>query len=773
MTVDRRQGLTSGVAIKAPCRVATTANITLSGLQTIDGVTVAADDRVLVKSQTNAVQNGIYLADTGSWQRAVDFNGPRDVVQGTLVLVTAGSSLVEGRKVFELNTASPVIGTSSLTFTATGFPPQASTVVSMQTLGEYDGDGVGGGTDNTTALQAAILLAGSSGIVDFGDFGTFRIDGQVDWGSTRMTRRGANLDFSNRVSGGHSFRWQGSYGAEVNLSIAAARGDTQITTAAAHGLQQGDFFRLTGTMRMLTSDASEAERLGEVTSSSTSPYLSEVLKVKNRVSDTVVDVEGCVRGISYALTGSGARSISTIKKCNYLAGSLVSGFGEVICGTAHAFRIEIAHKAKVEAGTVWVHDDRPGASIYALGCKQCVFETYPGATHSNPDLSSDHSDYNDFLDVGGDNNEWWVYGENGAQLFDATYTSAGDICIAPRVRGGWHMHSGYDGLTFHSGCWGGAIENFRAVAPLRSGIRQNSRFVEISNPELTGPNQFSIAGIESQGYAIDGKVIGGIIDGFTYGYRHDRQGVTGVGPARINMYFGGGLLVRNATRGIYLAAAPAGSETADACDVFVDGVRFAHTVDYGLYVGDYNNYGRARGLVSGVTTGSAPFVVYLDSETVGWRIGEITGGVEAAAGLVRIGSLGNTAPLLTATFTHSRHIVDLDSLSVTGSGFKASLGTTYSHAPGGNITLSIHDMGKPIRATAACDITVPPNADVAFPRETLFEIATSTASVVQLVAGSGVSINPSGTLKLDGQYAVAYLRKVGTDSWILSGKITA
>ena len=69
-STDRLSGLVGSAGIKLACRVATTANITLEGLQTIDGVSVAADDRVLVKNQTSSVNNGIYLADTGEWSRA-------------------------------------------------------------------------------------------------------------------------------------------------------------------------------------------------------------------------------------------------------------------------------------------------------------------------------------------------------------------------------------------------------------------------------------------------------------------------------------------------------------------------------------------------------------------------------------------------------------------------------------------------------------------------------------------------------------------------------
>ena len=46
--------------VKESCKVATTANITLSGTQTIDGVAVSADERVLVKNQSTAFENGIY-----------------------------------------------------------------------------------------------------------------------------------------------------------------------------------------------------------------------------------------------------------------------------------------------------------------------------------------------------------------------------------------------------------------------------------------------------------------------------------------------------------------------------------------------------------------------------------------------------------------------------------------------------------------------------------------------------------------------------------------
>lgn len=89
--IDRRYSVAEGTAIKAPCRVATTADITLSGLQTLDGITLAENDRVLVKDQSDGSQNGIYSASSGNWSRTKDFDGAYDVVTGSRVYVSFGT----------------------------------------------------------------------------------------------------------------------------------------------------------------------------------------------------------------------------------------------------------------------------------------------------------------------------------------------------------------------------------------------------------------------------------------------------------------------------------------------------------------------------------------------------------------------------------------------------------------------------------------------------------------------------------------------------------
>ncbi|TIP42425.1 MAG: hypothetical protein E5X77_24160 [Mesorhizobium sp.] len=113
--INSKDGLSSATAIKGPCRAATTGNITLSGNQTIDGVSIVTDDRVLVMNQTTASENGIYIADTGPWRRSKDFNKTKDVRKGTLVFVTDGTT--SGGCTYQVTAADPIsIGTTNITF---------------------------------------------------------------------------------------------------------------------------------------------------------------------------------------------------------------------------------------------------------------------------------------------------------------------------------------------------------------------------------------------------------------------------------------------------------------------------------------------------------------------------------------------------------------------------------------------------------------------------------------------------------------------------------
>lgn len=116
-TIDILDGLTSSVAIKGPVACATTANVTLSGEQTIDGV-LTSESRVLVKNQTLPAENGVYVTSSGDWRRPADFSRNDDIVNGTLVYVNGGST--NGGHTYGVSfTGTLSIGTTALTFTST------------------------------------------------------------------------------------------------------------------------------------------------------------------------------------------------------------------------------------------------------------------------------------------------------------------------------------------------------------------------------------------------------------------------------------------------------------------------------------------------------------------------------------------------------------------------------------------------------------------------------------------------------------------------------
>ena len=109
-------GVAQGLDVKDSVRVATTGNITLSGTQTIDGVAVIADDRVLVKDQSTASQNGIYICKADAWVRPSDF-AAGEKAAGAFMFVEEGTVNADAGFVCTNNGGSDVIGTNDLSFT--------------------------------------------------------------------------------------------------------------------------------------------------------------------------------------------------------------------------------------------------------------------------------------------------------------------------------------------------------------------------------------------------------------------------------------------------------------------------------------------------------------------------------------------------------------------------------------------------------------------------------------------------------------------------------
>jgi hypothetical protein len=109
-----------GLQWKAPVRAATTANGTLATAfangQSIDGVTLATGDRVLIKNQTTASENGLYTVNaSGAPTRATDADTSGELAPGTATSVTEGTTQAD--KVFMIiSDAAITIGTTAQTW---------------------------------------------------------------------------------------------------------------------------------------------------------------------------------------------------------------------------------------------------------------------------------------------------------------------------------------------------------------------------------------------------------------------------------------------------------------------------------------------------------------------------------------------------------------------------------------------------------------------------------------------------------------------------------
>jgi hypothetical protein len=115
------QQSSGGLLWRQDCRVATTANITLSGAQTIDSISVVAGDRVLVKNQSTAADNGVYVCAAGAWSRATDLDTSAEMLNGVAVRILVGTT--NASTAWVLVTGGTItLGSTSLSFIRAPLP---------------------------------------------------------------------------------------------------------------------------------------------------------------------------------------------------------------------------------------------------------------------------------------------------------------------------------------------------------------------------------------------------------------------------------------------------------------------------------------------------------------------------------------------------------------------------------------------------------------------------------------------------------------------------
>ena len=165
----------NGLDVKESVHLATTAAGTLASSfangETIDGVALATGDRILIKDQADASENGVYTVNaSGAPTRATDFDADSEVTAGAFFFVEEGTT--NGNNGFTLTTNDDItVGTTDLTFTQFSGSGQITAGTGMtksgNTLNVIGGDGiVANANDLAIDLATNTALAFDSGKLD-------------------------------------------------------------------------------------------------------------------------------------------------------------------------------------------------------------------------------------------------------------------------------------------------------------------------------------------------------------------------------------------------------------------------------------------------------------------------------------------------------------------------------------------------------------------------------------------------------------------------------
>jgi hypothetical protein len=208
-------GVAEGLDVKGSVVAATTANITLSNTQDVDGVTLAAGDRVLVKNQTTGSENGIYLCvDGGSWTRAVDMAASSDA-KGNFVFVEQGTANGDAGFVCT-NDTTATVGTHAITFTQFSGAGQITAGTGLSKSG------------NTLSVDAA-----QTGITSVGTLTSLTVDNLSLDANTISSSSGA---INITPADGSAIVLDGT----VNVDAGVITGATSISSTAFVGALTGD-----------------------------------------------------------------------------------------------------------------------------------------------------------------------------------------------------------------------------------------------------------------------------------------------------------------------------------------------------------------------------------------------------------------------------------------------------------------------------------------------------------------------------------------------------
>ena len=223
----------SGLDVKDSVRVATTAAVLLaSGLEngdTVDGVTLATGDRVLVKDQSTASENGIYVVQaSGAAVRATDADTSAEVTSGMFTFVAEGTVNADSGWVLSTNDTI-TLGTTALTFAQFSGAGQVTAGAGLTKSGNTI-DAVGTAdriTVNANSIDIASTYVGQSTITTLGTVTT------GTWNATTIAIANGGTNATTEANARTNLAAGGTQGAGVSVPVLSRKVALTIGDASA------------------------------------------------------------------------------------------------------------------------------------------------------------------------------------------------------------------------------------------------------------------------------------------------------------------------------------------------------------------------------------------------------------------------------------------------------------------------------------------------------------------------------------------------------------
>lgn len=277
-------------------RVASESNITLSGLQTIDGVTLLSGDRVLVTGQTDATENGIYAAAAGAWTRSSDADEASEFIVNKTVYTSEGTTNA-GNVYAYGGPEDPTLGTSELSFLlkqeSAGIQDGSITTAKLADLAV---------TDAKIANVAASKITGTLQDSTVTESNVTQHEGALELGASQIT----SGTFADSLISESSVTQH-----QAALSIT----ESQISDLQAYALQ-ADLDETNLDVAALTTLSGVAAR-----STSLGTFTGTTIQTNNTVKGALQDLESALEAITIDDLGDGSDVVLAGDNINRLVGS--------------------------------------------------------------------------------------------------------------------------------------------------------------------------------------------------------------------------------------------------------------------------------------------------------------------------------------------------------------------------------------------------------------------------------------------------------------------